>query len=127
MAQLFAKSQVKPTSVRAVNTVYNKRIFESGSPDFENTPWATIFKTTPPNSKWTAPNIMISNETQINENGRAYFKPVAVLTNALCYSACELFTASIQDWKIGKVYGEGMLTFCTRFFETILKTYFIKN
>ena len=91
-----------------MNTPLNKRIFESGDSDFANTPWATVFNTTPHDSKWTMPSIMISNQTIVNQNGRAYFEPVAILTNARCYSACELFTAAMQDWGLAKVYGEGV-------------------
>lgn len=106
--QLFSQGHVVPSTIRALNVLLNKRIFESGDKDFTGTPWPTIFNSTPVTSEWTQPSVMISNETLINEAGRAYFKPVAVLTNALCYSACELFVAAMQDWKLATIYGEGM-------------------
>ncbi len=33
-------------------------------------------------------------------------KPVAVLTNSNCYSACDMFTSLFKDYKIAKIFGE---------------------
>jgi len=35
---------------------------------------------------------------------------VAILTDASCYSACDMFTASMQDNALAKVWGEGETT-----------------
>lgn len=37
-------------------------------------------------------------------------KPVAVLTNSNCYSACEVFVSHMKDYRIGKIYGETLHT-----------------
>lgn len=37
---------------------------------------------------------------------RAYHHPVAILTNANCYSACDIFSASMQDNGLAKIWGE---------------------
>ncbi|OAJ42075.1 hypothetical protein BDEG_25577 [Batrachochytrium dendrobatidis JEL423] len=41
-----------------------------------------------------------------NMYGQAYLKPVGAFTDAVCYSACDLFSASIQSSETGYVLGE---------------------
>jgi C-terminal processing protease CtpA/Prc len=38
--------------------------------------------------------------------GTQYLKPVGVLTNANCYSACDLFSAAMQDSVAATIFGE---------------------
>lgn len=33
-------------------------------------------------------------------------KPIAILTNSNCYSACDVFTSIFKDYKIARIYGE---------------------
>jgi hypothetical protein len=42
---------------------------------------------------------------EYNETGQRYYAPVVLLTDALTYSAAELFAAGFQDHQIGKVLG----------------------
>ena len=41
---------------------------------------------------------------------QAYFKPFALLTNANCYSSCDMFSAIVQDHSAGVVFGEDSTT-----------------
>ena len=38
-----------------------------------------------------------------------YYGSVAVLTNAQCTGACEVFVALMQDLEIARIYGEGII------------------
>jgi hypothetical protein len=55
-------------------------------------------------------------ELPLNDNddthalGQVYFKPVAVLNNALCYSACDMFSAKVQDYGAATIFGEDSTT-----------------
>ncbi|MGR6922033.1 S41 family peptidase [[Actinomadura] parvosata] len=40
-----------------------------------------------------------------NALGQQYFGPVVLVTNALCYSATDIFAGGFQDHKIGKILG----------------------
>ncbi|MEV0614394.1 S41 family peptidase [Nonomuraea sp. NPDC050404] len=40
-----------------------------------------------------------------NAIGQRYFGPVVLVTNALCYSATDIFAGGFQDHKIGKIIG----------------------
>jgi C-terminal processing protease CtpA/Prc len=62
-----------------------------------------------------------------------YFKPVAVLNNANCYSACELFSAAMQDTRGAFIFGEdpqtgggGANVLTHRFFMQVLPEVFQK-
>lgn len=43
-------------------------------------------------------------------SGQLYFKPVAVLTDAACYSACDLFTGLMQDFSDAEIWGSDLVT-----------------
>lgn len=47
---------------------------------------------------------------EINKYGQAYFGTVAVLTNALCVGACEVFVSLMKDLQIARIYGEDAST-----------------
>lgn len=53
----------------------------------------------------TDPVLMTPNRIT-NDIGQSYFKPVAVLTNSSCYSACDTFTAQMQDQGGAVIFGE---------------------
>jgi C-terminal processing protease CtpA/Prc len=41
---------------------------------------------------------------------QAYFKPIAIFTNAHCYSTCDMFAAQMQDYGFAKIVGEDKTT-----------------
>ncbi|KAL2919749.1 hypothetical protein HK105_200665 [Polyrhizophydium stewartii] len=43
---------------------------------------------------------------QVNTLGQAYVKPMGVFNNGRCYSACDMFSANIQDSATGTIFGE---------------------
>jgi hypothetical protein len=47
----------------------------------------------------------ITNKDAMNRVGQIYYGPVILITDALCYSATDLFAASFQDHKIGDILG----------------------
>jgi C-terminal processing protease CtpA/Prc len=46
----------------------------------------------------------------ISTLGQSYFKPVALMTNAKCYSSCDMFAALMQDNGLGRSFGEDSTT-----------------
>jgi C-terminal processing protease CtpA/Prc len=42
----------------------------------------------------------------VDDFGRIYYEPIGVLTDAGCYSSCDIFAAVFQDKNIGHVFGE---------------------
>lgn len=49
--------------------------------------------------------IPLSPENLVNNFGQIYFGPVILVTDAYCYSACDMFAAGFQDHDIGPVLG----------------------
>ncbi len=49
--------------------------------------------------------IPLSPEELINRIGQLYFGPVVLITDAYCYSACDMFAAGFQDHDIGTILG----------------------
>jgi C-terminal processing protease CtpA/Prc len=45
-------------------------------------------------------------DEECNQLGMAYVKPVGILTNAACYSSCDLFAAAAQDNGAAIIFGE---------------------
>ena len=49
--------------------------------------------------------IPLSPPEIINSVGQLYHGPVVLVTDAFCYSACDMFAAGFQDHQIGKILG----------------------
>jgi hypothetical protein len=57
-----------------------------------------------PNTLWETDDVMAK------QYGRVFFKPVTLITNSRCYSACENFAALMQDHAAARVIGEDVAT-----------------
>jgi C-terminal processing protease CtpA/Prc len=49
--------------------------------------------------------VQITTSEEANDLGQQYFGPVVLITDALCYSATDLFAAGFQDHQIGPILG----------------------
>ncbi|WP_133510377.1 S41 family peptidase [Candidatus Thiosymbion oneisti] len=49
--------------------------------------------------------IPLSQPKVVNSIGQLYHGPVVLITDAFCYSACDMFAAGFQDHRIGKILG----------------------
>ncbi len=54
--------------------------------------------------------LVLTPEGQMNMAKPAYFKPVAIFTNANCYSTCDMFSAQMQDHGYALIVGEDTTT-----------------
>ena len=103
LVQLFAPQGVDPTTVRMLANPLNEKIFikSNGS---ENRWSHAIRKAIDNGQKYMEP-LAITPPTEANMMGQVWFKPVVVLTNAGCYSACDLFSAGMQDSGAATIIG----------------------
>ncbi|KAJ3078269.1 hypothetical protein HK102_004610, partial [Quaeritorhiza haematococci] len=103
--QLFigGKKTFEPAKARVLVNPINERIL-TASQLFDNTDWKTSFAESK-NSKYTRP-VAFTTPEYANAYGQAYFKPVAVFTNGNCFSACDMFTAGMQDSGAALIIGE---------------------
>ncbi|KAI8904316.1 ClpP/crotonase-like domain-containing protein [Gorgonomyces haynaldii] len=99
--QLF-KNNVRPLNFRAINNPINAAILSRGS---EGPLWTQALAGIKP-SEVFSPLIPFDTQAEVNTRPIVYNRPVAVLANANCYSACDLLAANFQDNGIGLIFGE---------------------
>ncbi|KAI8820971.1 uncharacterized protein EV422DRAFT_528592 [Fimicolochytrium jonesii] len=90
---------------RAINHPNNGALF-NGPANEED--WAAAYNATPKGNKYTN-TIKFNEASTMNTIGQLYLRPVALLTDAKCYSACDTFSASMQDHGF-TVFGEDATT-----------------
>lgn len=99
--QLFVPDFI-PGGARALIAPINEQIFTG---PLKNDPWAKAYSEAKPGDKYS--NIIQFTPTiKANNQGQVYFKPVGVLNNGQCYSACDLFSAAMQDSGAAIIFGE---------------------
>ncbi|KAH6581727.1 hypothetical protein BASA61_008946 [Batrachochytrium salamandrivorans] len=104
--QLF-KSDVTASQFRYLKNDATESLFYKGLNS--NNPWSKAWDATSDTSRYSGFGSM-EDSSILNTLGQAYFNPVGVYTNGICYSACETFAAQIQDHGIGTVFGEDEAT-----------------
>jgi hypothetical protein len=97
IAQLFVPDP-KPMKFRAQDTVLNRKMFNYDRffRDFVNSK----------SKQWQTDPVLLNDLEEYSQFGMIYDKPVVVYTDSLCYSACELFAASMQDNGAAIIVGE---------------------
>ena len=68
-------------------------------------PWRASLKQAVSTGALWSTGIPLSSEDLVNNFGQIYFGPVVLITDAYCYSACDMFAAGFQDHDLGKVLG----------------------
>jgi len=104
LTQLFTPSNVDAMPVRFLPTQLNLDTFLKANQGKENG-WSQDAKDgMASRSKYTKPRTITSSDAA-NRYGQVWFKPVVVLTDATCYSACDLFAAAMQDHAAATIIG----------------------
>lgn len=100
LPQLFSV-RPKLISGRAIVHPYNEKLFEFLGKD---NPWSESLQKSK-GQRFTEP-VPFDDYDAMTSIGTQYLRPVGVLTNANCYSACDLFSAAMQDSVAATVFGE---------------------
>jgi C-terminal processing protease CtpA/Prc len=106
LPQLF-QTDITPGFRRAIASPANAYIFLNSTP--ANDPWYQAYLQVKPGDKYT-PLTRLTPIAVANKYGAAYVKPVGVLNNGNCYSACDLFSASMKDNNVATIFGEDVST-----------------
>ncbi|KAL2914428.1 hypothetical protein HK105_205995 [Polyrhizophydium stewartii] len=67
--------------------------------------WQDAWKESKPTDRYT-PIKYFGTFAEANALGQAYLKPMGVFNNGRCYSACDMFSANVQDSATGTIFGE---------------------
>ncbi|KAI9090872.1 hypothetical protein DFS34DRAFT_697801 [Phlyctochytrium arcticum] len=101
--QFFTSNKIVTTTVHMVVNPTTKQMIVDRN--FLGPEQRAAFLETPANANLTSP-IPFSLGLRPNMDGQMYFKPVAILNDAVCYSACETFSAVNQDNDAAIIFGE---------------------
>jgi cytosine/adenosine deaminase-related metal-dependent hydrolase/C-terminal processing protease CtpA/Prc len=74
-------------------------------PTFDLAPWVTSLRQAVSTGAQYSNGFTITDEASANAVGQRYHGPVVLVTDALCYSATDIFAAGFQDHAIGPVLG----------------------
>ena len=107
LLQLFTDRHITPEPVQFRNTPLI-RATATLSPEFAA--WRPSLDLANLTGELFSQGVPLTDEGFANGFGRAYPGPVAVLADALCYSACDFFVAGFQDHEIGPVVGNDATT-----------------
>ncbi|KAH9268080.1 hypothetical protein BASA83_009587 [Batrachochytrium salamandrivorans] len=100
----LSKPDFQPFGDRYLMNKITQSIFFDGK-DPNVSPYAKAWKKTKKGSRFT--NIFFLNSMEsVNTLGQAYLRPMGVLNDARCYSACEVFSGAIQGHDAGTIFGE---------------------
>jgi hypothetical protein len=102
--QLFLPS-TNATASRAINHPNNRALFE-GTNDLA---FLSAMDQTKNGERYT-PWVPGTPQSQLRKYGMAYVKPVGVFTSGECYSACDYFSANMQDVGGVIIFGEDKFT-----------------
>ena len=104
LTQLFTPNNVATMPVRYLPTDLNLQTFLRANQGRENG-WSQDTRDgISANARYTKPRVITSADAA-NRYGQVWFKPVVILTDATCYSACDLFAASMQDHGAATIIG----------------------
>jgi hypothetical protein len=107
LVQLFSPKNTVPLNFRLKNSPANRHfMYQTRSDD----PFSIELKAAEEiGAAYTKP-IPLNPADELDLVGQYYFKPVALLTNANCYSSCDMFSASMQDHEAAIIFGEDSTT-----------------
>lgn len=102
LLQLLTHRHITPEPTQMIATSGTLEL-TSKDPDFA--PWRASLEQAVSTGAPFSSAIPLSDEDFINSFGQIYFGPVVLITDAYCYSACDMFAAGFQDHEIGPVLG----------------------
>lgn len=104
LTQLFTPNTIEAMPVRFLPNDLNLATFLNSNQGRENG-WSQATRDgIASRSRYTKPRAITSTDAA-NRYGQVWFKPVVILTDANCYSACDLFAAAMQDHAAATIIG----------------------
>ena len=107
--QLFTSRRIEPQHAQFINTPLNLTLCEMNLGDQAGSVqlgrWVESIRGAVQTGAAYSLGFPITRLANLNAISRRYFGPVALITDALCYSATDIFAAGFQDHEIGPVVG----------------------
>lgn len=110
LLQLFTPKRIEPEKAQFICSASNLNLCRCHSPSpylttLDFSPWVESLQRAVETGASHSASVELTSTELCNNVGQKYFGPVAVIINALCYSATDIFVAGFQDHEIGPVIG----------------------
>ncbi|WP_329321682.1 S41 family peptidase [Streptomyces sp. NBC_01262] len=107
LLQTLTARRITPEPAQFLNSALNLRICRAhqDDPRVDFTPWLPSMEQASETGAALSNAFPLTPSDRANSLGQAYFGPVVLVTNALCYSATDIFAAGFQDHEVGVVLG----------------------
>jgi hypothetical protein len=110
LLQVLTPKSIDPSPTQFVTTPFMLRLVEQHSPSpldasFDLSPWLPSMELAVRTGAAYSTAHTITDASFANATGQRYHGPVVLITDALCYSATDMFAAGFQDHGIGPVLG----------------------
>ncbi len=102
LLQLLTPRRIEPEPTQFINT--DATLDLTGTAPFMDAWRPSISAATETGAQYSAA-IPLSEPEVVNAVGQIYHGPVVLITDAFCYSACDMFAAGFKDHEIGKILG----------------------
>ena len=104
--QLFTPRRIEPEPMQFINTPLNLRLCKrQAETDVALGPWVESMEQALKTGSVMSAAIPLTPADLCNSHGQVYDGPVVLITDALCYSATDIFAAGFQDHAIGPILG----------------------
>jgi hypothetical protein len=107
LLQLLTPNTIKPESFEFLNTPLNFQICKFAPEDWDLKRWVPSIGDSVLTGATYSAGFPLTLEPLCNGVGQIYYGPVVLITDALSYSATDIFAAGFQDNEVGPVLGTG--------------------
>jgi cytosine/adenosine deaminase-related metal-dependent hydrolase len=110
LLQVLTPREIRPSRASFLCTPLMLGVVERHAPSpldpsFDLAPWRTSLREAVSTGEVYSQGIPITDPVAANAVGQTYQGPVVLITDALCYSATDLFAAGFRDHDIGTILG----------------------
>ena len=105
LLQLFTPQRIEPELFEFINTPLNFEICKSAPDDWGLKPWVPSIGDSVLTGATFSAGFPMTSDERCNGIGQVYYGPVVLITDALSYSATDIFAAGFQDNGVGVVLG----------------------
>ena len=105
LLQLFTPNTIQPELFEFINTPLNFQICKSAPSDWDLQRWLPSIGESVLTGATYSAGFPLTLDALGNGIGQVYYGPVVLITDALSYSATDIFAAGFQDNGVGKVLG----------------------
>ena len=107
LLQLFTPNTIQPELFEFINTPLNFQICKSAPSHWDLQRWLPSIGESVLTGATYSAGFPLTLDALGNGIGQVYYGPVVLITDALSYSATDIFAAGFQDNYVGKVLGTG--------------------